>query len=82
MKEARRRGPAAAPRPGRRVLAKGLLQSVRHQTLADITLSGPPLRFFDHNGTETTRTEHLAPPALGADDGAIRAWLELPDERA
>jgi hypothetical protein len=36
------------------------------------------LRFFDarpDGETETTRREHTAPPVLGADGAAIRAWL-------
>ncbi|MFD0689674.1 CaiB/BaiF CoA transferase family protein [Actinomadura fibrosa] len=56
--------------------SQGLLVDVRHRTLGDITLPGPPLRFFAPDGTETTRTRHLAPPVLAADTDAVRAWLE------
>lgn len=64
------------------VLSQGLLLNLRHQTLGDITVPGPPLRFFDLGGTEVTRTAHLPPPVLGADSAAVRAWLDLPDERS
>ena len=40
-----------------------------------MTLPGPPLRFFDADGTETTRRSHAAPPTLGQHDDAVRAWL-------
>jgi crotonobetainyl-CoA:carnitine CoA-transferase CaiB-like acyl-CoA transferase len=56
--------------------SQGLLVEVDHATLGPITLPGPPLRFFDPDGTETTRTGHKAPPVLGADGDAVRAWLE------
>jgi crotonobetainyl-CoA:carnitine CoA-transferase CaiB-like acyl-CoA transferase len=58
--------------------SQGLLVDVEHATLGSLQLPGPPLRFFDPgpNGeTETTRREHAAPPVLGADGDAIRAWL-------
>ena len=35
----------------------------------------PPLRFFDPDGTEVTRTHHLPPPVLGADNDTVSAWL-------
>lgn len=57
--------------------SQGLLAQVEHPVLGDIHLPGPPLRFFDvADGaqTETTRTEHTAPPALDADGDAVRAW--------
>ena len=48
--------------------SQGLLIDVEHATLGTITLPGPPLRFFDTDGTERTRREHSAPPVLGADN--------------
>ena len=60
-------------------VSQGLLVDVEHATLGRVSLPGPPLRFFDpgrDGETETTRREHLAPPTLGADGDAIRAWLE------
>jgi len=59
-------------------LSQGLLVDVEHQTLGAVQLPGPPLRFFAPSAegeTETTRREHTAPPVLGADGDAIRAWL-------
>jgi crotonobetainyl-CoA:carnitine CoA-transferase CaiB-like acyl-CoA transferase len=59
-------------------LSQGLLVDVEHATLGHVSLPGPPLRFFDagpDGETETTRREHTAPPVLGADGDAIRAWL-------
>jgi crotonobetainyl-CoA:carnitine CoA-transferase CaiB-like acyl-CoA transferase len=59
-------------------LSQGLLVDVEHATLGRLSLPGPPLRFFtaDADGeTETTRRTHAAPPVLGADGDAIRAWL-------
>jgi hypothetical protein len=35
----------------------------------------PPLRFFDADGTEVTRTDHLPPPVLGADNDTVSDWL-------
>lgn len=56
--------------------SQGLLIDVEHATLGTLTLPGPPLRFFENSGTETTGTAHLAPPVLGADGDAIRTWLK------
>jgi crotonobetainyl-CoA:carnitine CoA-transferase CaiB-like acyl-CoA transferase len=59
-------------------LSQGLVVDVDHATLGRLTIPGPPLRFFaaDPDGeTETTRRAHRAPPVLGADGAAIRAWL-------
>jgi crotonobetainyl-CoA:carnitine CoA-transferase CaiB-like acyl-CoA transferase len=59
-------------------LSQGLLIDVEHATLGRVQLPGPPLRFFDpgpQGETETTRRTHVAPPVLGADGDAIRAWL-------
>jgi crotonobetainyl-CoA:carnitine CoA-transferase CaiB-like acyl-CoA transferase len=58
--------------------SQGLLIDVDHDTLGTITLPGPPLRFFDTNGTELTRRTHSAPPVLGADNDLIAA---LQDQR-
>jgi formyl-CoA transferase len=57
-------------------LSQGLKIDVQHETLGTVSLPGPPLRFFGPTGTETTRTEHLAPPVLDADAARVRAWLE------
>jgi crotonobetainyl-CoA:carnitine CoA-transferase CaiB-like acyl-CoA transferase len=59
-------------------LSQGLLVDVEHATLGPLSLPGPPLRFFapgPDGETETTRRDHAAPPVLGADSAAIRAWL-------
>jgi crotonobetainyl-CoA:carnitine CoA-transferase CaiB-like acyl-CoA transferase len=59
-------------------LSQGLLVDVEHATLGRLSLPGPPLRFFapgPDGETETTRRDHAAPPVLGADGDAIRAWL-------
>ena len=56
------------------VHSQGLLLTVQHPILGDISLPGPPLRFFDGDG-ETTPTRHSAPPLLDGDGDAIRAWL-------
>jgi crotonobetainyl-CoA:carnitine CoA-transferase CaiB-like acyl-CoA transferase len=53
--------------------SQGLLIEVDHDTLGTITLPGPPLRFFDANGTEHTRRRHTAPPLLGADNHLLTA---------
>ena len=58
--------------------SQGLLIDVDHATLGRVQLPGPPLRFFapgPDGETETTRRDHGAPPVLGADGEAIRAWL-------
>jgi len=55
--------------------SQGLLIDVDHPTLGNITLPGPPLRFFEPDGTEVTRTQHAAPPVLGADNDAVSEWL-------
>ncbi len=56
--------------------SQGLLIEVEHDTLGPLTLPGPPLRFFDPaDGSETTPGEHRAPPVLGGDGDAVRAWL-------
>ncbi|OBF30051.1 CoA-transferase [Mycobacterium sp. ACS1612] len=55
--------------------SQGLLIDVDHATLGNITLPGPPLRFFEADGTELTRRHHTAPPVLGADNDLIAATL-------
>ena len=57
------------------VASQGLLVDVEHRTLGSVTLPGPPLRFFDADGAEVTRRDHVAPPLLDQDADAIRAWL-------
>jgi crotonobetainyl-CoA:carnitine CoA-transferase CaiB-like acyl-CoA transferase len=57
------------------VASQGLLVDVEHSTLGHLTLPGPPLRFFDAEGTEVTRREHAAPPLLDEHADAIRAWV-------
>ncbi|MPQ99393.1 CoA transferase [Modestobacter sp. I12A-02628] len=62
-------------------LSQGLVVDVEHATLGTVALPGPPLRFFAPSATgetETTRREHRAPPTLGADGDAVRAWLAQP----
>jgi formyl-CoA transferase len=49
---------------------------VEHASLGPLRLPGAPLRFFSAEGTEVTRTSHAAPPVLGADGAAVRAWLD------
>ena len=44
--------------------SQGLLVDVDHSVLGPLTLPGPPLRFFEADGTEVTRKDHLAPPTL------------------
>jgi crotonobetainyl-CoA:carnitine CoA-transferase CaiB-like acyl-CoA transferase len=56
-------------------LSQGLLIDVEHSTLGTVSLPGPPLRFFDDQGNEVTRTAHKAPPTLDADGASIRSWL-------
>lgn len=46
------------------VKSQHLLVDVDHPLLGNILLPGSPLRFFDADGTETTRRLHDAPPML------------------
>jgi crotonobetainyl-CoA:carnitine CoA-transferase CaiB-like acyl-CoA transferase len=55
--------------------SQGLVIEVEHSTLGRLQLAGPPLRFFDADGHEVTRTTHTAPPTLDGDGAAVRAWL-------
>jgi crotonobetainyl-CoA:carnitine CoA-transferase CaiB-like acyl-CoA transferase len=61
--------------------SQGLLIDVEHPTLGQLQLAGPPLRFFDSQGQEVTRTAHTAPPTLDGDGAAIRAWLAEHEDR-
>ena len=56
--------------------SQGLLVDVDHPTLGTVTLPGPPLRFFDAAGAETTRRDHAAPPLLDQHGQDLRSWLE------
>ncbi len=56
--------------------SQGLLVDVEHSVLGPLTLPGPPLRFFDADGTEVTRKDHRAPPLLDEHGSSVRAWLQ------
>ena len=56
-------------------LSQGLLVDVDHATLGTVQLPGPPLRFFDAAGEETTRRDHAAPPLLDEHGRTVRSWL-------
>ncbi|MGH3098034.1 MAG: CaiB/BaiF CoA transferase family protein [Streptosporangiales bacterium] len=56
--------------------SQGLLVDVDHPSLGQVTLPGSPLRFFAADGTETTRRQHVAPPALDGDGSYVRTWLD------
>lgn len=56
--------------------SQGLLIDVEHASLGTVTLPGPPLRFFDPAGGETTRRGHAAPPLLDQHGEAVRTWLD------
>jgi crotonobetainyl-CoA:carnitine CoA-transferase CaiB-like acyl-CoA transferase len=57
------------------VASQGLVTTVEHSTLGEVTLPGPPLRFFDHTGDEVTRTSHRPPPTLDEHGAAVRYWV-------
>lgn len=57
--------------------SQGLLIDVDHPVLGPIELPGPPLRFFEPDGSEWHRT-HLAPPLLGQHTAEVLAWLDRP----
>lgn len=60
------------------VASQGLVVDVDHPLLGNISLPGPPLRFFaPGDAAETTPTEHAAPPLLDADGQDIRRWLGM-----
>ncbi|HHU08474.1 MAG TPA: CoA transferase [Intrasporangiaceae bacterium] len=56
--------------------AQGLVVDVDHPTLGTIELPGPPLRFFDPDGTETTMRSHVSPPLLDEHAATIRDWID------
>lgn len=55
--------------------SQGLVINVNHPVLGTLELPGPPLRFYDQDGTERTRTHHNPPPTLGQHNDTIRRWL-------
>lgn len=55
--------------------SQGLLIDVDHTTLGQLSLPGPPLRFFSSD-EETTRRDHRPPPVLDEHGEGIRAWLD------
>jgi crotonobetainyl-CoA:carnitine CoA-transferase CaiB-like acyl-CoA transferase len=52
-----------------------LLVEVEHPVLGTVQLPGSPLRFFEADGTETTRRHHDAPPLLNQHGESIQARL-------
>jgi crotonobetainyl-CoA:carnitine CoA-transferase CaiB-like acyl-CoA transferase len=58
-------------------LSQGLVLSVEHPTLGEVSLPGSPIR-FDDNPFSGGRSTHLAPPTLGQHDASIREWLDSP----
>ena len=56
--------------------SQGLLVDVDHSVLGPLKLPGPPLRFFEADGTEVTRKDHQAPPTLDQHGASVRAWLQ------
>lgn len=54
--------------------SQGLLIDVDHSTLGQLTLPGPPLRFFT-GGAEVTPADHAAPPTLDQHGEDLRAWV-------
>ena len=54
--------------------SQALLIDVNHSTLGPLTRPAP-LRFFDPDGTEVTRTHHRPPPVLGADNDTVSGRL-------
>jgi crotonobetainyl-CoA:carnitine CoA-transferase CaiB-like acyl-CoA transferase len=61
------------------VASQGLLVDFDHPQLGTLTLPGPPLRFFDADGSEVTRRDHVAPPLLDQHAADVRAWLDAPE---
>lgn len=60
-------------------LSQGLVIDVDHPQLGTVSLAGPPLRFFTHDGegeVEVTRRDHDSPPLLDEHGDRIRQWLE------
>ena len=56
--------------------SQGLLVDVEHASLGRLSLPGPPLRFFDPEGHETTGAGHTAPPVLDEHGSRVREWLK------
>ena len=56
--------------------SQGLIIDVEHASLGTLSLPGPPLRFFDGEGHETTGAHHTAPPVLDEHGDDVRAWLK------
>ena len=56
--------------------SQGLVIDVEHVELGTVSIPGPPLRFFDAEGAEQTKTEHAAPPVLGQHNQSVREWLD------
>lgn len=52
--------------------SQGLLIDVAHESLGEITLPGPTVRFFDAAENEKTRTFHSAPPRLNQHGDSLR----------
>ncbi len=61
--------------------SQGLVLDVDHPVLGRIEIPGPPIR-FDDNAFAGGRETHLAPPALGEHNDAVRAWLDERDAEA
>jgi crotonobetainyl-CoA:carnitine CoA-transferase CaiB-like acyl-CoA transferase len=61
--------------------SQGLLIDVEHPVLGPVTLPGPPLRFFDGDGSEWHRA-HTAPPLLGQHTAAVLDWLGMSPDGA
>jgi crotonobetainyl-CoA:carnitine CoA-transferase CaiB-like acyl-CoA transferase len=60
------------------VHSQGLVIDVDHKILGNVSLPGPPLRFFSASDTaETTFKAHTAPPLLNQNGEQIRQWLGL-----
>lgn len=58
------------------VKSQGLSIAVDHPLLGEVSLPGPPLRFFDAaTDVETTMFNHSAPPMLAADTESVLTWL-------
>ena len=55
--------------------SQALLIDVNHSTLVPLTLPGPPLRFFDPDGTEVTRTHHRRRRCSAPDNDTVSDWL-------
>jgi formyl-CoA transferase len=61
--------------------SQGLQLTVDHSTLGQLSLPGPPLRFFASDGGERTRTSHAAPPVLDEHGSQIRSWIDAEQVR-